>query len=62
MIEPEVWFDAYHTHAAAGVFLLTDDRRLVLQLRDDKPDEYVDLAQIAQCEAFIERLRGKLAA
>jgi acetylornithine deacetylase len=27
-----------------------------------KPDEYVDLAQIAQCEAFIERLRVKLAA
>ena len=27
-----------------------------------KPDEYVDLAQIAQCEAFLERLRGKLAA
>jgi 8-oxo-dGTP pyrophosphatase MutT (NUDIX family) len=36
--EPEYWFDDYHTHAAAGVFLLTDDRRLVLQLRDDKPD------------------------
>jgi len=34
----QVWFDDYHTHAAAGVFLLTDDRRLVLQLRDDKPD------------------------
>jgi acetylornithine deacetylase len=27
-----------------------------------KPDEYVDIAQIAQCEAFIDRLRGKLAA
>jgi acetylornithine deacetylase len=27
-----------------------------------KPDEFVDLVQIAQCEAFIERLRGKLAA
>jgi acetylornithine deacetylase len=26
-----------------------------------KPDEYVDVAQIAQCEAFLERLRGKLA-
>jgi acetylornithine deacetylase len=26
-----------------------------------KPDEYVDLDQIAQCEAFLERLRGKLA-
>jgi 8-oxo-dGTP pyrophosphatase MutT (NUDIX family) len=35
--EPELWFDDYHTHAAAGVFLLTQDRRLVLQLRDDKP-------------------------
>jgi 8-oxo-dGTP diphosphatase len=32
------WFDDYHTHAAAGVFLLTDDHRLVLQLRDNKPD------------------------
>ena len=32
------WFDDYHTPAAAGVFLLTDDRRLVLQLRDNKPD------------------------
>ena len=38
MSEPEYWFDAYHTHAAAGVFLLTTDRRLVLQLRDNKPD------------------------
>jgi 8-oxo-dGTP pyrophosphatase MutT (NUDIX family) len=36
--EPEFWFDDHHTHAAAGVFLLTDDRRLVLQLRDDIPD------------------------
>jgi 8-oxo-dGTP diphosphatase len=36
--EPEFWFDHYHTHAAAGVFLLTNDRRLVLQLRDDIPD------------------------
>jgi 8-oxo-dGTP pyrophosphatase MutT (NUDIX family) len=35
---PDFWFDDYHTHAAAGVFLLTPDRRLVLQLRDDKPD------------------------
>ena len=34
----EYWFDDQHTHAAAGVFLLTVDRRLVLQLRDDKPD------------------------
>ena len=31
------WFDDYHTAAAAGVFLLTQDRRLILQLRDDKP-------------------------
>ncbi|MDQ7247335.1 NUDIX domain-containing protein [Dongia sedimenti] len=38
MSEPEYWFDAYHTHAAAGVVLLTKDERLVLQLRDDKPD------------------------
>jgi 8-oxo-dGTP pyrophosphatase MutT (NUDIX family) len=35
---PDYWFDGYHTHAAAGVFLLTPDRRLILQLRDDKPD------------------------
>jgi 8-oxo-dGTP pyrophosphatase MutT (NUDIX family) len=34
----EYWFDDYHTHAAAGVFLLTLDGRLVLQLRDNKPD------------------------
>ena len=38
MSEPEIWFDATHTHAAAGVLLLTEDLRLVLQLRDDKPD------------------------
>ena len=38
MSGPEFWFDDHHTHAAAGVFLLTPDRRLVLQLRDDKPD------------------------
>ncbi|WP_395017796.1 NUDIX domain-containing protein [Dongia sp.] len=38
MSGPELWFDDDHTHAAAGVFLLTQDRRLVLQLRDDKPD------------------------
>jgi 8-oxo-dGTP pyrophosphatase MutT (NUDIX family) len=31
------WLDADHTHAAAGVFLLTGDGRLVLQLRDDIP-------------------------
>jgi 8-oxo-dGTP pyrophosphatase MutT (NUDIX family) len=36
--EPEYWFDDYHTRAAAAVFLLTKDRRLVLQLRDDRPD------------------------
>jgi 8-oxo-dGTP pyrophosphatase MutT (NUDIX family) len=36
--EAEYWFDDHHTHAAAGVFLLTTDRRLILQLRDDKPD------------------------
>ena len=38
MSEPTFWFDDYHTHAAAAVFLLTKDRRLVLQLRDNKPD------------------------
>jgi 8-oxo-dGTP pyrophosphatase MutT (NUDIX family) len=36
--EPTYWFDTYHTHAAAAVFMLTKDGRLVLQLRDDKPD------------------------
>jgi 8-oxo-dGTP diphosphatase len=36
--EPEAWFDDYHIHAAAAVFLLTKDRRLILQLRDNKPD------------------------
>jgi 8-oxo-dGTP diphosphatase len=36
--KPDCWFDDYHTHAAAAVFLLTEDHRLVLQLRDDKPD------------------------
>jgi 8-oxo-dGTP diphosphatase len=35
---PDYWFDDYHTHAAAAVFLLTPDRRLILQLRDNKPD------------------------
>jgi 8-oxo-dGTP pyrophosphatase MutT (NUDIX family) len=34
---PDYWFDDYHTHAAAGVFLLTPDRRLILQLRDNVP-------------------------
>jgi 8-oxo-dGTP pyrophosphatase MutT (NUDIX family) len=32
-----LWFDAEHSHAAAGVFLLTPDGRVVLQLRDDIP-------------------------
>src|SRR5262245_60994662 len=36
--EAEIWFDDHHTHAAAGVILLTPDRRLILQLRDDRPD------------------------
>jgi 8-oxo-dGTP pyrophosphatase MutT (NUDIX family) len=36
--EPDYWFDDYHTHASAQVFLLTKDGRLVLQLRDNKPD------------------------
>jgi 8-oxo-dGTP diphosphatase len=35
---PDYWFDDHHTHAAAAVFLLTTDHKLVLQLRDDKPD------------------------
>lgn len=38
MNKPDYWFDDYHTHAAAAVFLLTTDHRLVLQLRDNKPD------------------------
>ena len=38
MNKPDTWFDDYHTHAAAGVFMLTPDRRLILQLRDNKPD------------------------
>lgn len=38
MSGPDYWFDDYHTHAAAGVFMLTPDRRFILQLRDDKPD------------------------
>jgi 8-oxo-dGTP pyrophosphatase MutT (NUDIX family) len=36
--KPDFWFDDYHTHGAAAVFLLTTDHRLVLQLRDNKPD------------------------
>jgi 8-oxo-dGTP pyrophosphatase MutT (NUDIX family) len=35
---PDYWFDDYHTHASAGVFMLTPDRRLILQLRDNIPD------------------------
>src|SRR3954468_22760792 len=35
--EPVYWFDDHHTHAGAAVFLLTKDRRLILQLRDNKP-------------------------
>ena len=38
MSEAQYWFDDYHTHAAAGVYLLTTDGRLVLQLRDNRPD------------------------
>jgi 8-oxo-dGTP pyrophosphatase MutT (NUDIX family) len=34
---PTLWFDAEHSHAAAGVVLLTPDGRAVLQLRDDIP-------------------------
>lgn len=37
MNAPTLWFDAEHTHAAAGVFLLTQDGRIILQLRDDIP-------------------------
>jgi len=33
-----LWFDAEHTHAAAGIFLTTPDGRVILQLRDDIPD------------------------
>jgi 8-oxo-dGTP pyrophosphatase MutT (NUDIX family) len=36
--ESDLWFDDDHSHAAAAVFLLTKDHRLILQLRDDKPD------------------------
>jgi ADP-ribose pyrophosphatase YjhB (NUDIX family) len=32
-----LWFDAQHTHAAAGVFLLAEGDRVILQLRDDIP-------------------------
>ena len=38
MSAPTAWFDEHHPKAAASVFLLTEDRRLVLQLRDNKPD------------------------
>ena len=37
MTASTIWFDAAHTHAAAGVFLLTPDGRIILQLRDDIP-------------------------
>jgi 8-oxo-dGTP pyrophosphatase MutT (NUDIX family) len=36
-VKPTLWFDATHTHAAAGVVLLTRDGRLILQLRDEIP-------------------------
>jgi 8-oxo-dGTP pyrophosphatase MutT (NUDIX family) len=36
-VKPSIWFDAKHTHAAAGVVLITSDGRLILQLRDDIP-------------------------
>jgi len=36
-VTPTIWFDATHTHAAAGVVLVSRDRRLILQLRDDIP-------------------------
>jgi len=36
-VTPTIWFDAEHTHAAAGVLLLGRDGRLILQLRDDIP-------------------------
>ena len=36
-MKPTLWFDATHTHAAAGVMMLTRDGRLILQLRDDIP-------------------------
>ena len=34
---PSLWFDARHTHAAAGVVLLTPEGKAILQLRDDIP-------------------------
>jgi 8-oxo-dGTP diphosphatase len=37
-VTPTLWFDAEHTHAAAGVVLVTRDSRLILQLRDDIPE------------------------
>jgi 8-oxo-dGTP pyrophosphatase MutT (NUDIX family) len=36
-VTPKLWFDAEHTHAAAGVVLLTPDGRAILQLRDQIP-------------------------
>ena len=38
MNQSHYWFDDYYTHASAGVFLLTPDHRLVLQLRDNIPE------------------------
>jgi 8-oxo-dGTP pyrophosphatase MutT (NUDIX family) len=32
-----LWFDSEHTHAAAGVIMVTRDGRLILQLRDNIP-------------------------
>jgi 8-oxo-dGTP pyrophosphatase MutT (NUDIX family) len=37
-VTPTLWFDAEHTHAAAGVMMVARDGRLILQLRDDIPD------------------------
>jgi 8-oxo-dGTP pyrophosphatase MutT (NUDIX family) len=37
-VKPTLWFDAKHTHAAAGVVLVARDGRLILQLRDDIPE------------------------
>jgi 8-oxo-dGTP pyrophosphatase MutT (NUDIX family) len=36
-VDDILWFDDRHSHAAAGVFMRTPDRRLILQLRDDIP-------------------------
>jgi 8-oxo-dGTP pyrophosphatase MutT (NUDIX family) len=37
-VTPTLWFDAEHTHAAASVILVTQDGRLILQLRDNIPN------------------------